>query len=246
MALGILGAGWKVFFFFPFAPSGIAGQLVKFQACLIRNNCKPLKQCQIFRREEEDESLNDRCRCLFWLCDACEKKWWQQYSKPPVEYSERRRTGALIKNISCWGNRGGAAQTLERLPVHLPRREFQFAPRVRSCPACLCPATSLVGGRRTEIGSDCLELFRVGSRHYDTICQSPWRGDKRFAKSHRVCSQASKRLWGFFFFFWQETCLPNLVENLQLFVSGITSAKLQPQSHSKRPRSNSNNNSVIY
>lgn len=96
-----------------------------------------------------------------------------------------------------------------------PRREFQFAPRVRSCPACLQPATSLLGGRHTEIGSDWLELFRDGSQRYDTIRQSAWCADKRFAESHPVCSQASKLLWDFFFLFptanlftepWSKTC----------------------------------------
>lgn len=134
----------------------------------------------------------------------------------------------LLKISHAGGTEEVQTRLLKDFPSFSPRREFQFAPRVRSCPACPRPATSLVGGRRTEIGSDCLELFRDGSRRYDTICQSAWCGDKRFAESRGVCSQASKLLWGFFYFSNSKLVYRTLVENMELLVSRITSAILQP------------------
>lgn len=151
-----------------------------------------------------------------------------------MEHTERRRTGALIKNISCWGNRGSAAQTLERLPVLLPQQRIPICPESEELPSTSASCNQPRGWRRrTEIGSDCLELFRDGSRRYDTICQSPWRGDKRFAKSHRVCSQASKLLWGLFVFFLTGNLFTEPGRKSAV-VSSITSAKLQSRSHSKR------------
>lgn len=203
---------------------------MKFQTCLIGNNCKPPKQCSACRREEEDESQNDRCRCLFWLCDACEKKKGDN-SEANLQWNTLSGGGPvpLLKISHAGGTEEVQTRLLKDFPSFSPRREFQFAPRVRSCPACPRPATSLLGGRRTQIGSDCLELFRDGSRRYDTICQSAWCGDKRFAESRGVCSQASKLLWGFFFYFSNSKLVyRTLVENMELLVSRVTPAILQP------------------
>lgn len=131
----------------------------------------------------------------------------------------------LLKISHAGGTEEVQTRLLKDFPSFSPRREFQFAPRVRSCPACPRPATSLLV---EEIGSDCLELFRDGSWRYDTICQSAWCGDKRFAESRGVCSQASKLLWGFFYFSKSKLVNRTQVENMQLLVSRITSAKLQP------------------